>query len=155
MHWSEWNWMEQSTKCFLKTINNLVMSSSFWSPYGRRQLQLEPLTPHWSTQTHTSTFPFHGPRGGGGQGIPPACLGTPSKPAVRQTGVLENVAASFITSRAILKQNVLHNNVQSVCLQWCEPGQSCYKPVRQRAPPFSLQFQAISLKLGAISSNCR
>lgn len=71
------------------TVNKMLFknnkSSGFWSPYGRRQLQLEPWTPHWSTRTHTSTFPFHGPRGGGGQGSPPACPGTPSKPAVRQT----------------------------------------------------------------------
>lgn len=59
---------------------NLFSSNLLRSPCGRRQLQLEPWRPHWSTPTHTSTFPFHGPRGAAARGSPPACLETPSKP---------------------------------------------------------------------------
>lgn len=54
------------------------------SPCDRRRLQLGPWRPRWSTLTHTSTSPFHGPRGAAGLGSPPACLGTPSKPESRR-----------------------------------------------------------------------
>lgn len=50
------------------------------SPCGKRQLQLEPWRPRWSTPTHTSTSPSRGPSGAAVLGSPPACLETLSKP---------------------------------------------------------------------------
>lgn len=70
-----------------KIFLNITKSSDILKsqpPCGRRLLQLEPWRPHWSTQTHISISPFHGPRGAAGLGNPPACLGTLSTPAIGQ-----------------------------------------------------------------------
>lgn len=39
-----------------------------------------PWTPHWSTQTRTSTYSSHGPRGAGDRGNPPDGQETPARP---------------------------------------------------------------------------
>lgn len=78
---------EKHNKPFWQSATLDGSDGSLWwicaVPYDRTQLQLRPLTLHWSTQIHISTCPFRGPISGAVQDIQPAYLETHAIPTHR------------------------------------------------------------------------
>lgn len=83
----EMKWVSYSCVCqFSPTCFKIVPT---W-PCDKRLPLWAPWTPHWSTQTHTSTYSSRGPRDAGGPGNPPTGQEILARPEDRNTSAINS-----------------------------------------------------------------